>query len=177
MDDESTQVPRDPEILEALLMRGASPIRQAEAAERLVVRVPDLQNWLINNGFIELRHQQRPYAITRFKEALAATGEILRNGYDALEDSGLSLSCWSVLLVAANLSGEVRSTLREVKELDDEHAKLVAEAVLYSFGFFDATVDVNGGYGEDELGPNAIAYEERFAGNWPSSRSWSVTQG
>lgn len=161
MDDETTEVPRDPSVLGPLLMRGASTIRQAEAAERLVVQVADLRDWLINNQFIELIHGNKPYARTHFREATARASEILRNGYDALEASGLSMSCWSVLEVAANLSGEVTGTLRDVNELDDKHAKLVGEAILYAFGYFDATVELNGNWGE-EMGPNAIEYQRRF---------------
>ena len=162
MVDESTGIPRDPAVLGPLLMRGASTIRQAEAAERLVVQVPELRDWLINNQFIELyQGKRKPYARTKFKEAADRACEILRNGYSALEESGLSMSCWSVLEVSANLSGEVKGTLRDVNELEDEHAKLVGEAVLYAFGFFDATVDVNGGWGE-EMGPNAADYDRRF---------------
>jgi hypothetical protein len=161
VDDESRRILRDPATLELLLLRGASTIPQAEAAERLVVKVPQLRDWLISNQFIELHHGKKPYARTHFKEATDRASDILRNGYSALEDSGLSMSCWSVLEVAANLSGEVVGTLRDVKDLENEHAKLVGEAVLYAFGFFDATVDVDGGWGE-EMGPNAVEYNRRF---------------
>jgi hypothetical protein len=144
-------------------MRGASTIREAEAAERLVLQTPELREWLIDRQLIRLyRHGKKVYARTQFAEAEDAAREILRNGDDALEVTGLSMTCWSVLGVAANLSGQVSSSLRgTVHDLDDDQAKLVGEAIMYAFGYMDASVEVNGEWG-DEMGPNALDYERRL---------------
>lgn len=163
MDGSSEEAPRDPAVLEELLMRGASTACQVEAAERLVVQIPELRNWLIDKRLIKMyRHEKKVYARTQFDEASNLASEILRDGDDALEESGLSMSGWSVLGVAANLSGRVSSSLRDVvRELDDAHAKLVGEAIMYAFGYMDAVVEVNGDLGDD-LGPNSLKYERRL---------------
>jgi hypothetical protein len=166
MDDGSSVVPQDPKILGPLLMKGASTVRQVEAAERLVLQIPTLRSWLIEKQFLLMYESQAgSYAATDFARAYAEATEIKRRGGDeALKNSGLSESCWSVLGVAANLSGRVANSLRyAVHDIGDEDATLVAEAVLYAFGFMDATVDVCGGNG-DRIGPNELDYERRLSG-------------
>ncbi|MFJ4678555.1 hypothetical protein [Kitasatospora sp. NPDC088783] len=161
--ERANRLPEDPTELEQLLMRGASTVRQVEAAERLVLRVPQLRAWLIERGFLAVRRQgDFVYASTYFEEAVDAAVEILRGGHQALADTGLTMSGFSVLGVAANLSGQVQNSLRYAAHtIDDDDAKLVAEAVLYALGYMDATVDVHGNE-VDGWGPNSLAYEERL---------------
>ncbi|GAB7184605.1 hypothetical protein ATKI12_4436 [Kitasatospora sp. Ki12] len=161
--DTTDRLPDDLTELERLLMRGASTIRWVEAAERLVLQVDNLRDWLIKNHFLRLyRSESGSYAATDFAEAFDAACEILRGGSSALEASGLRRSSFSVLGVAANLCGRVQNSLRHsVHEIDDHDAQAVALAVLYAIGHMDATVDVNGNE-VDGWGPNSLAYEERL---------------
>ncbi|MFJ5927731.1 hypothetical protein ACIQF6_34570 [Kitasatospora sp. NPDC092948] len=162
--DDADRLPEDPTELERLLMRGASTIRWVEAAERLVLQVDNLRDWLIKNHFLRMHMSASgPYAATDFAEAFAAACEILRGGSSALEASGLSRSSFSVLGVAANLCGRVQNSLRHsVHEIDDHDAQAVALAVLYAMGYMDATVDVNGNE-VDGWRPNSSAYEGRLS--------------
>lgn len=165
MSDDVGEIPADIDRLEALLLRGASTVYAVEAAERLVVRVEGLRVWLIRNGFLRVHHDStgRLCAATDFAQAYAETIELQRSGGDrALAASGLNESEWSVLGVAANLSGTVRTSLRySVHDIDADHARLAAEAVLYAMGYMDAIIDVTGNE-VDGLGPNGADYERRL---------------
>ncbi|QMU73119.1 hypothetical protein [Streptacidiphilus sp. P02-A3a] len=161
--DHARPVPEDLNELEILLMQGASTIRQVEAAERLVLKVDNLREWLIKNNYLRMHMSETgPYAATYFAEAFAAVVEILRGGSIALEASGLTKSSFSALAVAANLSGRVQNSIRyTVHEIDDVDAQAVAEAILYAMGYMDATVDLYGNEVDGD-GPNRLAYEKRW---------------
>ncbi|WP_328912231.1 MULTISPECIES: hypothetical protein [unclassified Streptomyces] len=136
-----------------------------EAAERLVLRVEGLRLWLVKHGFMRMHRDSagRLYAATDFDRAYAEAIEMQRSGGDgALAASGLNTSEWSVLGIAANLSGKVGNSLRySVHNIDADHASLAAEAVLYAMGYMDATIDVVGNE-VDGIGPNGVDYERRL---------------
>ncbi|MFD7735613.1 hypothetical protein ACFV6F_35155 [Kitasatospora phosalacinea] len=80
--------------------------------------------------------------------------------------SELSDSLASVLLVAASLAGKEQLTLRfALHPLEEDHARHVAEAVLHSAGFLDATADPWGGEPENRprgSGPHSTARQRRW---------------
>ncbi|MEU6851721.1 hypothetical protein ABZ901_17565 [Actinacidiphila alni] len=157
------EIPQDLAKLEELLLRGASTVRQVEAAERLVLRVSGLRDWLIANHFVrKYNDDSGVFAATDFESAYRYANELKRTGGDgALSESGLNESHYSVLGVAANLSGKIANSLRyAVHNIDEEDAQLVAESLLYAFGYMDAVVDVTGNE-TDGIGPNAIEYDRR----------------
>ncbi|SOB83777.1 hypothetical protein [Streptomyces sp. 1331.2] len=162
--DDADRIPEDLTELGRLLMRGASTIRWVEAAERLVLQVDNLRDWLIKNHFLRMyMSESGPYAATDFAGAFNAACEISRGGSSALDASGLHRSSFAVLGAAANLCGRVQNSLRySVHEIDESDARAVALAVLYAMGYMDATVDVNGNE-VDGWGPNSRAYEDRLS--------------
>ncbi|SEL54039.1 hypothetical protein SAMN05414137_109325 [Streptacidiphilus jiangxiensis] len=165
MATESGDLPEDPDELYRLLMRGASTVWQVEAAERLIFQVGTLRQWLVGNGFIRLEGDRpRPWASTHFDEALAKVLELSRDGR-AFEATGPGRSERAVLLVAAGLSGQARiDTLRHfMPDLEEDHARLVAEAMMYAAGLMDGAADPTAHEADGPgTGPNARAHERRI---------------
>ncbi|BAJ32902.1 hypothetical protein KSE_71460 [Kitasatospora setae KM-6054] len=148
------------------LMRSAWFQSEYEAAIRLVFRVEELWDWLMRWGCVEHVSQER-YDIleVRFAKALELyrAGSSTKPGTAASE---LSDSLASVLLVAASLAGKEQLTMRfAFYLLEEDHARYVAEAVLHSAGFLDATADPWGGEPEGcprGWGPHSTAREQRW---------------
>lgn len=167
MEENKAPLPQDGSELYKLIMRGASPFWQVEAAARLVFQVETLRGWLLSNGFIErCEGQSRPYARILFSEALDRVGELNKSGRD-FDAYGPGESERAVLLVAVSLVGDSQvGTLRHfMPDLEEDHAQLVAEAMMYAAGFMDATVDPWGNSpGLPGTGPNAVEHKNRNLG-------------
>lgn len=163
---------QDPDELYRLLMRGAGTIPQLEAAHRLVFQVDRLCSWLISSGCISQERldlddgRSLPYAAVRFDAAEKRVRELSRDGR-LLAEYGPGKSERAALLVAAALSGQTSvGTLRDVMpDLNQDHARLVAEAMMYAAGWMDGAADpmafeVDG----PGTGPNAVAHDRRIDG-------------
>lgn len=148
-----------------LLMEGASGVMQVEAAERLVFFVPTLRTWLIDNGFMRLHGEGAEcYAATQFDEAIERLRELSLDGRQ-FGEFGPGKSERAVFYAAAALSGKASvGTLRNfMPDLEAEHARLVAEAMLYAAGYMDGAADPWANEIEGPgTGPNAAAYESRL---------------
>ncbi|MET9618225.1 hypothetical protein [Kitasatospora indigofera] len=147
------------------LMRSASPSCEGEAAVRLVFRVEALWDWLLRWKCIKHVSTDRyDYLHVEFAAAL----ELARtaDGGQQSASAELGRSARAVLTVAANLVGAEESSLRNVLYyLEEADMRHVAEAMMYSGGFVDATADLWGGEGADDHrgdGPNSREQQERW---------------
>ncbi|WP_030273677.1 hypothetical protein [Streptomyces sp. NRRL B-24484] len=147
------------------LMRGACTVAQVEAAYRLVFQVEPLWEWLLERGFVELCSRER-YDLLEVKLA-SALDHVWRNRDLPVLDAGASgTSARAVLTVAANLAGKDHTSLRNtLYDLDEDHMRPVAEAMMYAAGFLDGSADPWGNEdpgAERGWGPNSLAREERL---------------
>lgn len=165
MTDGARRLPGDPDELYELLMRGAGTVWQVEAAVRLSFEALELRRWLIGNGYVRwFDGPGGPYLGVAFDEAVDRVHELSRDGR-LFAGSGPGKSERAVLTVAASLSGQTDvGTLRHfMPDLDAEHARLVAEAMMYAAGWMDGAADpfaneVDG----PGTGPNAVAHDARI---------------
>ncbi|MFE3113895.1 hypothetical protein ACFXG8_40470 [Kitasatospora indigofera] len=155
----------DREDLYEPLMRGACTIAQVEAAYRLVFQVEPLWDWLLQRGFIELSSDERYDCLeVRLQAALEHVRE--KREAPVLEAGSSGKSASAVLTVAANLAGKDNYSLRNtLYDLDEDHMRLVVEAMMYAAGYLDGSADPWGNEDpstERGWGTNSRAREERL---------------
>ncbi|MFJ5927728.1 hypothetical protein ACIQF6_34545 [Kitasatospora sp. NPDC092948] len=146
-------------------MRSASPSCEGEAAVRLVFQVEALWDWLLRWKCIKHMPTTRyDYLQVEFAKALELARAVDTDSRSASAELGRSAK--AVLTVAANLVGAEDSSLRNVLHyLDEADMRHVAEAMMFSAGFVDGTVDLRGGEGEGDprgFGPNSREQQERW---------------
>ncbi|MGA5824242.1 hypothetical protein ACPC54_41155 [Kitasatospora sp. NPDC094028] len=155
------------------LMRSALFQGEYEAAIRLVFRVEALWDWLMRWGCIKhVPMEQYDILEVDFVKALGLDRAVDRGHGTAAAELGESAS--SVLTVAASLAGKDGKALRYVLyRLDPDDVRHVAEAIMHSAGFLDATADLWGGEPEDGprgWGPHSTAREKRwYEDTWPAA--------
>ncbi|MEV7177763.1 hypothetical protein [Kitasatospora sp. NPDC093679] len=147
------------------LMRSASPSCEGEGAVRLVFQVEALWDWLLRWKCIKHVSTDRyDYLEVDFARALELARTV--DGDPQSARAQLGRSARAVLMVAANLVGAEQSSLRNVLYyLEEADMRHVAEAMMFSAGFVDGTVDLWGGEGEDDprgFGPNSREQQERW---------------
>lgn len=159
--------PQDRERLYELLMIGASTVVPVEAAERLVFQAVSLRDWLIEYKFMRFHGGAiGPYVATHFDEAIERIRDLSKDGR-LFSEFGPGKSERAVLYVAASLSGGVNiQTLRYfVSDLNADHARLTAEALMYAAGYMDGIADPVGNEPEGRgTGPNSLSYDKRIMG-------------
>ena len=122
-----------------LLMRASLTSSSLAAAFRLACQIPEIFDWLISEGLLDvsMNDGSSAYAIIRFEEALERLSGFRGNP----QSSPLSRSAIDALAIAASLAGVGKLNLRSNMNLDRHMVQLVAEAIMYANDFMDGAAD------------------------------------